>query len=215
MKRYLLFLLMLFSANLSAQIGKVIYLEGGVVIDRKLVAIGDSVYSHQLIRTYDKSLAEIQWFSGGKTVVEAGSSYSIQELSENRVKSPDFSAFKKIFKSAGESHRAEEGGIRRSKVGDTLPDPNAFYWKEEAEVSFETASALYERGDYVLAATAFKTFLNQKPFDPMAKYALFALGHCYTVLNNGIRAKEVFETFIARYADDALKSQAEVIITKL
>ena len=57
--------------------------------------------------------------------------------------------------------------------------------------------------------------LSQKPDDPMAKYAWFAEGHSYIMVNNPVRAKEIFESFVSRYPGDALKPYAERVLAKL
>lgn len=219
MKKLLLFILFIvLSGVVRGQVGRITYIEGRVVINSVPAKIGDEVFDYQIIKTHDKSVAEIQWTDGGRTQIESHSSYAIRELYEGRKSvNPDmFAGFKKVFTTAKASARAEEGGIRRSKVlADSLPNPDQMYWKEDAEVLFETASDLYEAGNYVRAAEAFKTFLVQKPSDVRSKYALFALGHCYAAIGNTQRAREIFEKFVVRYVGDDLRPQAESILLKL
>jgi TolA-binding protein len=185
------------------------------------VNINTSVLYLQTIKTSAKSVVEITWTNGAKTTVEPSSMYLVKDLydqsnSKALAQSESvFSGFKKVFRSASESKRAEEGGIRRSKVAaDTMPKPDQLYWKEDKEISFEEASAIYEKGDYVKSVWAFKTFLDQKPMDTMAKYATFALGHSYLMVNNQVKAREIFEKFIVKYSTDELKNQAEMVLAK-
>jgi hypothetical protein len=49
----------------------------------------------------------------------------------------------------------------------------------------------------------------------MSKYAMFALGHSYIMVNNNVKAKETFEKFVVKYASDGMKTDAEQILTKL
>ena len=208
------------------QVGKVTYMEGQATLAQGSqslqITINTPVYYLQTIKTAAKSIVEITWSNGAKTTVEPSSIYLVKDLydqsnSKALAQSESvFSGFKKVFRSANESRRAEEGGIRRSKVvADSLPKPDQLYWKEDKEISFEEASAIYEKGDYVKSVWAFKTFLDQKPMDSMAKYATFALGHSYLMVNNQVKAREVFEKFIVKYSNDDLKNQAEMVLAKI
>jgi hypothetical protein len=49
----------------------------------------------------------------------------------------------------------------------------------------------------------------------MAPFAEFALGHSYVMVNNPVRAKEIFEGIVARYPNDPLKGEAEKILAGL
>lgn len=207
------------------QVGKVTYMEGQAQLlqgsQSLAININTPVYYLQTVKTAAKSIVEISWSNGSKTTVEPSSMYLIKDLfdqsnSKALAQSESvFSGFKKVFRSANESKRAEEGGIRRSKVAaDSLPGPDQLYWKEDREISFEEASAIYEKADYVKSVWAFKTFLDQKPMDSMAKYATFALGHSYLMINNQVKAREVFEKFIVKYSNDDLKNQAEMVLAK-
>lgn len=207
------------------QVGKITYLEGQATLTAGSQAVNAGINTPilylQTIKTATKSVVEISWTNGSKTTVEPSSTYLIKDLydqsnSKALAQSESvFSGFKKVFRAANESRKAEEGGIRRSKVNaDTLPKPDQLYWKEDREVSFEEASTFYEKGDYAKAIWAFRTFLDQKPMDSMAKYATFALGHAYLLANNQVKAREVFEKFILKYSNDELKNQAEMVLTK-
>lgn len=211
--------------SVNNQVGKVTYMEGQASLlqgSQSLpVNINTPILYLQTIKTSAKSVVEITWTNGAKTTVEPSSMYLVKDLydqsnSKALAQSESvFSGFKKVFRSATESKRAEEGGIRRSKVAaDTMPKPDQLYWKEDKEVSFEEASAIYEKGDYVKSVWAFKTFLDQKPMDAMAKYATFALGHSYLMVNNQVKAREIFEKFIVKYSTDELKNQAEMVLAK-
>lgn len=207
------------------QVGKITYMEGQAQLlqgSQSLpVNINTPVLYLQTIKTSAKSIVEITWTNNSKTTVEPSSMYLVKDLydqsnSKALAQSESvFSGFKKVFRSANESRRAEEGGIRRSKVAaDSMPKPDQLYWKEDREISFEEASAIYEKGDYVKSVWAFKTFLDQKPMDSMAKYATFALGHSYLMVNNQVKAREIFEKFIVKYSNDDLKNQAEMVLAK-
>jgi len=211
--------------SVNNQVGKISYMEGQAQLlsgsQSIPVSINTPVYYLQTIKTAAKSIVEINWSNGSKTTVEPLSMYFVKDLydqsnSKTLAQSESvFSGFKKVFRAANESRRAEEGGIRRTKVAaDTLPKPDQLYWKEDREITFDEATAIYEKGDYVKSVWAFKTFLDQKPMDGMAKYATFALGHSYLMVNNQIKAREIFEKFIVKYSNDDLKNQAEMVLAK-
>ncbi len=213
------------AAQSNVQLGKVTYMEGNsqLVAGATTIAvkINTIVYGNQQIKTAPKSIVEIQWSNGAKTTVEPSSVYNVQDLfsqSSGQALAQSegvFSGFKKIFREASESKRSEVGGIRRAKGDvDSITSPDKLYWKEDKEITFEEASTFYERGDYVKAVWAFKTFLDQKPMNEMAKYAMFALGHSYLKINNQTKAKELFELFISKYSNDDLRSQAESVLAK-
>lgn len=219
-----LFSLQLFAQN-GTQLGKVVYLEGTAqaIAGNTMtpIKVNTVLFNNQTIKTAAKSIVEIQWSNGSKTTVEPLSSYAVQSLFDHSggqalAQSENlFAGFKKIFKEATDSKRAELGGIRRSKAkADTINNPDQTYWKEDKEISFEEASVYYEKGDYVKSVWAFRTFLDQKPMDTMAKYAMFALGHSYLKINNQAKAKDIFEQFIAKYNSDDLRTQAETVLAK-
>ena len=234
MKKYLIFigsLLILFSplssqSDTKKEIGKIIYLEGKVELKSSegwnVAKINDLILNTTSIKTAPGAIAEIKWENGTSTSVEPESLISAEDVykmsSSNAVAKTEsiFSRFKNLFKSTSDAKRAEEGGIRRSKaIVDSIPGENEVYWKEIKEVSYNDASYLYERGNYPEAIWAFKSFLDQKPLDPMAKYAMFALGHSYILVNNQPKAREVFEKFVIRYSNDELKPEAELVLSAL
>lgn len=213
-------------SNPASSLGKITYLEGKVEIvsgtSVTAAKINTELLDGQTIKTGPKSVAEINWNNGAKTSIEPSVSYTVKELyakSRNQTVAQTesiFSSFKKTFSNAGATRRAEEGGIRRSQVTqDTVPDGTKLYWKEDQEMTYEDASRYYEKADYTKAIWAFKVFLDQHPVDAMAKYALFALGHSYIMVNNTVKARETFEKFIVKYSNDTLKDQAEQVLTKL
>lgn len=210
----------------NAQLGKVTYMEGKaelIAADQVVtpVTINTLVYGNQSIKTAGKSMVEISWSNGSKTTIEPLSNYSIGELysqsgGQALAQSESvFAGFKKAFRAAGESKRVETGGIRRSKgTVDSMPALDQLYWKEDKEITFDEASAFYDKGDFVKAVWAFKTFLDQKPMNEMAKYATFALGHSYLRINNQAKARELFEQFVVKYSNDELRTQAEAVLAK-
>jgi TolA-binding protein len=214
------------SPILVKELGKIVYMEGNVEISTgdewSKATIGSTLSSEHSIRTHANAMVEILWDNNTKTILEEESEMPISELYASS--SPEvvaetegiFSRFKNLFKSSSKNARAEEGGIRRSKItADTVPNPQSMYWKEINEISYEEAATYYENGDYIKAISAFKSFLNQKPLDKMSKYAMFALGHSYIMVNNNVKAKETFEKFVVKYASDGMKTDAEQILTKL
>jgi len=219
----------LFSISLISQgvdLGKIVYLEGQVELGKKdswyKAKIGSVIKSDESLKTYPNAMVEILWNNDSKTTIEENSEMEINTLFESSSTAVAqetegiFSRFKNLFKSNSKKAKAEEGGIRRSKAeSDSVPNSKSMYWKEINEVSYQDAAKFYENGDYLKAITAFKSFLNQQPTDKMAKYAMFALGHSYIMVNNNTKAKETFEKFVVRYANDGMKGDAEQILTKL
>jgi TolA-binding protein len=233
MRNFLILVLCVFSFNAFAnfsmvakEVGKIVYMEGNVEISSgdewTKATIGTVLSDLHIIRTHANAMVEILWDNNTKTVLEEESEMKVNVIYESS--SPEvveetegvFSRFKNLFKSSSKKARAEEGGIRRNQVkADTVPNPESMYWKEINEITYEEAALYYENGDYVKAISAFKSFLNQKPLDKMSKYAMFALGHSYIMVNNNAKAKETFEKFVVKYANDGMKTDAEQILTKL
>lgn len=209
----------------TAVVGKIVYYEGKVDIgtDPKWNAakINMQVRKNQFIRTTSDGMAEITWASGKKSIVGPNSKIGINDLlsgSSSAAKTETegvFNTFKgKVKASAGK--KTEEGGIRRDQAKTTEgKEEEVVYWKEDKEINFEEAYAFYEAKDYGKAIAALQAFINQKPKDENAKYALFALGHAYIMSNNTIKAKEIFQNFILEYPTDSLKADAETVLAKL
>ena len=214
-----------FSQSDTTAVGKIVYYEGKVDIGNEpkwsIAKINMQVRKNQYIRTTSDGMAEITWASGKKSIVGPNSKISINELltgSSSAAKTETegvFNSFKgKVKASAGK--KTEEGGIRRDQVKtDEKKEEGAVYWKEDKEIEFAEAYAFYESKDYAKAIAALQAFINQKPKDANAKYALFALGHSYIMSNNNIKAKEIFQNFVAEYPNDALKADAETVLAKL
>lgn len=209
----------------TTQLGKIVYYEGKVELGSNSTwsrpKINTVVKKNQQIKTTGDAMAEIVWNNGVKSVVGPGSSFAIQALYASSSKSPKAETegiFNSVKTKAGtQPKRSEVGGIRRSETDlkkDTS-DNGGIYWKEDKEILFEDAYALYEGKDYSKAIAALQAFINQKPRDSMTKYASFALGHCYIMENNPLKAKEIFEQFLVQYPNDPLKEDAQLLIGKL
>jgi TolA-binding protein len=210
----------------TMQVGKVIYFEGRVETGNgtewKAVTLNAPLRVAQFIKTSPEGTAEIAWINGAKTVVGPGSRMEVRLLFENSSNSAKaetegvFSGFMKMFKTTYDAKRSEEGGIRRSMAEvRSKPTPKEMYWKEEKEMTFEEATALYENKEYAKAIAAFQAFINQKPRDKMVKFAYFAMGHSYIMVNNPVKAREIFQNFVANYSNDPLKAEAEKVLAKL
>ena len=95
------------------------------------------------------------------------------------------------------------------------PGKSELYWKNNKEVKFDDAASLYKGGDFAKAANSFRLFILQKPKDPKAKFAIFAMGHCYVELNNPAKAREIFQDFIVKFPGDELIAQANEALEKI
>lgn len=233
MKNFLIMLFVLFVGGISqaqttdaAAVGKVVYYEGKVELGTgdkwTPVKINSIVARNQTIRTVGDAMAEISWSNGTKSIVGPNSKLTIQALlagSTSNAKAGTegvFTGFKMMFNEGPGKKRSEEGGIRRSEVEEQkTPGKDEIYWKEDKEINFSEAYSLYENKEFGKAIAALQAFLNQKPKDEMAKYAMFALGHSYIMSNNPIKAKEIFEQFVAQYPTDALKADADKVLKAL
>lgn len=210
----------------TTRVGKIVYLEGRVEVGNDAswtpARMNTPLRRNQHIRTPGDGMAEILWNNGAKTVVGPNSRQPVQTLfngSAGKSKSETegmFNDFKRMFSSTNDSRRAEEGGIRRSMaVVQQRQASDEIYWKEDREISYEEAVAFYEADDYARAIAAFQAFLHQKPTHEMARFAQFALGHSYVMVNNPARAAEIYEDFVTRYPSDPLKAEAEKILARL
>ncbi len=209
----------------TTSVGKIAYYEGkvelGVDPTFGSVKINTNVKRNQTIRTVGDAMAEIVWSNGTKSVIGPNSKLVISALQKGTTSNAKtetqgvFTTFKTKVNATG-AKRTEEGGIRRTDAsGEQKEEPEQVYWKEDKEILFSEAYAFYEAGEYAKAIAALQAFINQKPKDEMAKYALFALGHSYIMSNNTVKAKEIFEKFITNFPTDALKADAEQVIAKL
>jgi TolA-binding protein len=203
--------------------GKIVYYEGkvelGVDPNWTRAKINTPVKRNQQIRTIGDAVVEIVWTNGNKTVVGPNSRAEIKTLfsgSNGNSKSATegvFGDFMTVFKSGPGAKRTEEGGIRREDAN--KPKTDEIYWKQDESISFGTAFSYYEKKDYAQAISSLHSFINQKPNDDMVKYAEFALGHCYIMSNNTVKAKEIFKTFVVTYSNDPLKVDAEKVLALL
>jgi TolA-binding protein len=213
------------AAPQASSVGEVSYLEGSVKIVTGTAAVaaklGDQLSIEQTIQTGSDGLVEIKWTNGTKTTITASSKQPVRPLYEGSTKDVKsstgglWSSFLSLFKQESTAGKQETGGIRRNMAEvRSKPGKNDLYWKSDEEMTFEKASALYEAKQYAKAANALRAFLEQKPQDPKAKVARFALGHCYVELNNTASAKGTFQTFITQYPNDSLTKSAQSVLEK-
>ncbi len=206
-------------------IGEITYIEGTVRLQNNgawaPAQMKQKVYAGQTIETGNDGSVEIRWVNSSKTVVEGARRQAVQSLFENSGKNVKngsdgfWTSFKGLLKNKNGGDKQQEGGIRRSEVEvKAQPSRNDMYWKVDEEVSFETGAGYYESQDYPKAARAFRLFLEQRPKDPRAKLAMFALGHCYVEMNNIADAKEMFKQFNEKYPDDELTEQSRQMLAK-
>lgn len=219
---------MLVSAQIvdSTAVGKIVYYEGRVEIGFSTywtkAKINTPVKKHQEIKTVGDALAEITWNNGVKSIVGPNTQVSVLSLlngSSSDAKTQtqgSFDNFKRIFVSNEEMKRSQEGGIRRDEA-EVLEaaSKDELYWKEDKEIHFADAYGLYEDGDYAQAIIQLQGFIEQKPKDAMTKYACFALGHCYILSNNPVKAREIFDRFLIDFRGDQLVLEAEKILASL
>lgn len=213
-------------AELGDPIGKIIYLEGKVEVSQDDAWIPVNV-NHQLlsthsIRTPGNGMVEILWESGQKTIIGPNSSLQVGELAaaqknDSKTKTAGITTnFRRMFIETADAGRKEEGGIRRSKgVVGTETGDDGLYWKQEREISFEEAAAIYEAGEYPKAIAAFHAFLQQKPDHEQAPLAIFGIGHAYLEVNNPLMAKQVFEDFLLRYPAHNLSNDVRGLLQNL
>lgn len=129
------FFLCVFSVSVYAQVGKsqlgkVTYLEGQAQLTNDQVTtpvgINTVLYANQYIKTAPKSVVEILWSNGAKTSIEPSATYAVKDLfsqSGGQALAQNesvFTGFKKVFRSATESKRAEEGVSEGPKPKRTL-----------------------------------------------------------------------------------------------
>lgn len=210
----------------TAKIGKIAFFEGVVeVFDGNLwkdANIDQPLFLNQSIRTIGDAIVEIEWNSGVKSTVGPSSEADIKSLLEgaNRNSKQEtasiFSSFMKIFATNTENASKEEGGIRRSMAEvRAKPSPEEMYWKVEKEITFEEASKAYAANKYQNAIILLDKFISQHPRDSQLKYARFALGHSYVMVNNIVEARDIFENFLVDYPNDELIPKAQEILDKL
>jgi len=210
----------------SSAVGKITYYEGRVELGFAAywdkAKINSPVKKHQEVKTVGDAMAEISWNNNVKSIVGPNSQVSVLSLlnsSSSNAKEQtqgSFDNFKRIFISDKRIKRTQEGGIRRDEAKEIEASGNEeLYWKEDREIHFADAYSLYEESRYSEAIIALQGFIEQKPKDAMTKYAIFALGHCYILLNNPIKARQIFDRFIIEFRGDQLVLEAEKILTSL
>lgn len=212
-----------FAQSDTATVGKIKYYEGKVELGKDpnwtRAKINTAVKRNQFIKTGAETMAEITWNNGTKSVVGPNSKIEIKALfagaNGNSKSSTEgvFNEFKSVFKATPTTKRAEEGGVRRDDAQKNKRDE--IYWKQDAPITFEEAFAFYEKKDYTKAITALHSFIYQKPNDENIKFAEFALGHCYIMSNNTVKAREIFTDFIVKHPNDSLKAEAEKVLALL
>jgi TolA-binding protein len=210
----------------SSKVGTMEYYEGKVMLgvgsSWTKAKINADIKKHQSIRTLGDAMAEITWNNGVTSVVGPESNILVSSLLDGSTSSAknqtkgSFDNFKRIFSDSDSDSRTQEGGIRRAEAPKRdKPARDQIYWKQDPEVHFDEAFALYESGEYKQAIKGLQTFLYQKPQDEQAKFAYFALGHCYIMSNNTVKAKSIFDRFILQYPDDPLTEEAKTIVSEL
>lgn len=213
----------LFSQTDTTTCGKIVYYEGKVEVGTDAgwtrAKINTPVKRNQMIKTSAETTAEIVWTNGTKTIVGPNSKLAIKALfagstsNSKNATSGVFNEFMTVFKTSPGAKRTEEGGIRRDDANKARRDE--IYWKQDEQISFGEAFSLYENKDYAKAIPALQAFIDQKPHDEMTKYAEFALGHAYIMSNNPVKAKEIFTNFVVMHPNDALKADAEKVLSLL
>lgn len=203
--------------------GNVLYYEGKVEIGKDptwtRAKIKAPVKRNQWIKTAPEAMVEIKWANGSTTVVGPNTKVEVKVLaqasnSNSKVATEGvFGEFMNVFKTTGGARQSEEGGIRRDN--DEQKEPDEVYWKHEGIITFEQAFSVYESKSYTQAIPGLHAYIDQNPKAENTKYAFFALGHCYIMANNPIKAKEIFKNFIIVYANDPLKADAEKVLELL
>jgi TolA-binding protein len=210
----------------SKPLGKIIYLEGKVEIWHNEVwqqaKMNHLLYAANTMRTPGNGMSEVQWNDGTKTIIGPGSEISIGILAERSSSAKTenqqnlMSNFKRMFMETADATRKEEGGIRRSK-GESITESgnDGLFWKQEREISFDDASAIYAAGDYVKAISALHAFLQQKPDHDQAPMALAALGQAYIEVNNPLKAAEIFQDFLQKYPTHSAGDDVRQMLAQL
>jgi TolA-binding protein len=207
----------------TTTIGNVLYYEGKVEIGKDpswtRAKIKSPVKRNQWVKTSAEAMIEIKWLNGSTTVVGPNTKVEVKALaqaSSGNAKTATegvFGDFMNVFKSSGGNTKSEEGGIRRDN--EEQKEPEEIYWKRDGIISFEQAFSVYEQKSYSEAIPGLHAYIDQNPKADNTKYAYFALGHCYIMANNPMKAREIFKNFVIMYANDPLKADAERVIELL
>ena len=229
MRTYLLsVLIILVAQTMMAQsdtttAGNITYYEGKVELGKDpnwvRAKIKSPLKRNQWIKTSAEAMVEIKWLNGSTSVVGPNSKVEVKALalasnSNSKVATEGvFGDFMNVFKTGGGNTKSEEGGIRRDN--DEQSEPEEVYWKREGIITFEQAFSVYEQKSYSQAIPGLHAYIDQNPKAENTKYAYFALGHCYIMANNPIKAREIFKSFVIMYANDPLKADAEKVLELL
>jgi TolA-binding protein len=203
--------------------GMITYYEGKVELGKDptwvRAKIKSPVKRNQWIKTSAEAMVEVKWLNGSSSVVGPNSKVEVKALAlasngNSRTATEGvFGDFMNVFKSGTGNTRSEEGGIRRDN--DEQSEPEEVYWKREGIITFDQAFSVYEQKSYSQAIPGLHAYIDQNPKSENTKYAYFALGHCYIMANNPIRAREIFKSFVIMYANDPLKADAEKVLELL
>lgn len=203
--------------------GNILYYEGKVEIGKDAswtrAKIKAPVKRNQWIKTSPEAMVEIKWLNGSSTVVGPNSKVEVKALAQasngngKAATEGVFGEFMNVFKSSNGARQSEEGGIRRDN--EEQKEPDEVYWKHEGIITFEQAFSVYEKKSYSQAIPGLHAYIDQNPKAENTKYAYFALGHCYIMANNPLKAKDIFKSFIIIYANDPLKADAEKVLELL
>jgi TolA-binding protein len=203
--------------------GNIMYYEGKVELGKDptwvRAKIKAPVKRNQWIKTSAEAMVEVKWLNGTTSVVGPNSKVEVKVLaqaSNGNSKSATegvFGDFMNVFKSGNGSTKSEEGGVRRDNEEQVEPDE--VYWKREGIITFEQAFSVYEQKSYTQAIPGLHAYIDQNPKAANTKYAYFALGHCYIMANNPIKAKEIFKSFVIVFANDPLKADADKVLELL
>jgi TolA-binding protein len=224
----ILIALMIAGGNVMAQAdtttaGNILYYEGKVEIGKEptwtRAKIKAPVKRNQWIKTSPEAMVEIKWLNGSSTVVGPNTKVEVKALAQasnsngKAATEGVFGEFMNVFKTSSGARQSEEGGIRRDN--DEQKEPDEVYWKHEGIITFEQAFSVYESKSYTQAIPGLHAYIDQNPKVDNTKYAYFALGHCYIMANNPMKAREIFKSFIIIYANDPLKADAEKVLELL
>jgi TolA-binding protein len=203
--------------------GNITYYEGKVELGKDpnwvRAKIKSPVKRNQWIKTSAEAMVEIKWLNGSTSVVGPNSKVEVKALalasnSNSKVATEGvFGDFMNVFKTGAGNTKSEEGGVRRDNAEQS--EPEEVYWKREGIISFEQAFSVYEQKSYSQAIPGLHAYIDQNPKAESTKYAYFALGHCYIMSNNPIKAREIFKSFVIMYANDPLKADAEKVLELL
>ena len=214
-----------FAQSDTTTVGSIAYYEGKVELGKEpnwvRAKIKGQVKRNQWIKTSAESMVEIKWLNGTTSLVGPNSKVEVKVLAQasksNSKTSTEgvFGDFMNVFKTGSGNTKSEEGGIRRDDADTDQSEPDEIYWKREGIISFDQAFSVYEQKSYSQAIPGLHAYIDQNPKADNTKFAYFALGHCYIMANNPIKARDIFKSFVIIYANDPLKADAEKVLELL